>query len=163
MTQSKEYLTKFATIAAQTPFYLLPEEQMEFVRLLAFKYQFTLQNLRIVTEIALDLNMWNEGSIIDICGTQEINSTTKTAGKKQFLGRLSAHWEFMKSQPNQYPERAYPTTHDAGKAQPVVKPRDKLGLGFCPVASEKTRYVSMPFIPAPRAVPGQLLPTPLLW
>lgn len=141
MLSTMDYQAKFRDIAEKTLFHQLPDSGQGFVRKQALQYRFTLQELRLVTEIALDLEMWNQGDIT-------INWPKTTAGepdknrKKQLLNTLRRNWESLRDEPNRYPSPA----SGAGlpvKAEPLTRSKEKLGLGFCPVASAKTRCCNL--------------------
>ncbi|MET0092147.1 MAG: DNA photolyase, partial [Sedimenticola sp.] len=63
MAKKTDYGEKFSAISDQTLLSRLPPESREFISEQAFAYRFTLQDLRQVTEIARDLQMWGERTI----------------------------------------------------------------------------------------------------
>ena len=136
-----DYRTKFDTIAEKTLFPKLPTEQQAFLRELSHRHRFTLQELRQVSEIAIDLEMWKCGSI-----QQQWPESVKYADprqNKQFaIRQLREQWERLKSEPNNYPKSGVVPAAEI-KARVMSRNKPKLGLGSCPVASEKTRCCNL--------------------
>lgn len=138
---NSDYRIKFDTIAERTFFPRLSQQQQVFLRELSQRHRFTQQELRLVSEIALDLKMWNSGSI------QQRWSETETIldprqKKKHAINQLKAQWETLKNEPKQYPVSSANPVADI-KAQVISQQKPKLGLGFCPVASQKTRCCNL--------------------
>lgn len=136
-----DYRLKFESIAEKTLFPNLPETQQAFLREIAHRHRFTLQELRQVAEIALDLEMWNSGSI-----QQRWSETAATSDPKQkkrlAIGQLRATWDALKQEPNQYPDSSVIPDTEL-KVNALSKKKPQLGLGFCPVASAKTRCCNL--------------------
>ncbi|MCP4408840.1 MAG: DNA photolyase [Gammaproteobacteria bacterium] len=124
------------------PFPSLPESDRGFIREKAFKYRFTAQELRQITEIALDFSLWNEPSIIEAWPIDKDLEPGKET-KKALLKRLHEHWNTLKIQPK------YPQDHQSQaqasypKPELIMREKDTLGLGRCPVASTKTRCCNL--------------------
>jgi spore photoproduct lyase len=137
----QDYASKFSRIAGQTSFQHLPPEQQAFTRELAGCYHFTLQELRQFTEIALDLNRWNIASITQIWGELDLGNSYDRESKKNLLHHLRQRWLELKSEPNSYPETSFTTA--SVTPDPVTVSRGKLGLGYCPVASDRTRCCNL--------------------
>ena len=66
MLPDAKYQLKFESIAKETLFPKLPLPQQVFLRELSCRHRFTLQELRQVAEIALDLAMWDKGPLQDL-------------------------------------------------------------------------------------------------
>jgi spore photoproduct lyase len=131
------YSSKFTTISGETSFRFLPLEQQQFLRLQAERYRFTLQDLRQITEIALDLNMWGEDTLIELWPYAGQGASDRE-DKKRLIAALSSRWNALRSRPNHYP-----LTPDSAGPQPLPlqissNSTDKLGFGYCPVASPRT-------------------------
>ena len=138
---SPDYQIKFDSIAEKTLFSKLAQQQQLFLRELSQRHRFTQQELRLVAEIALDLAMWKSGSIQQHWSEAAAIQDPRQK-KKQAINQLKAHWEALKNEPNQYPKR--PSSPIAAvKAQVVSRQKPKLGLGFCPVASRRTRCCNL--------------------
>ena len=136
-----DYRTKFASIVDNRLFSRLPPPQQAFVREISERHRFTLQELRQVIEIALDLEIWGSGSLQQHWSEEESSQDPKQK-KKRAVQRLQARWNRLKNEPNHYP---------AGRENPVCgikvkvhnQPKSQLGLGFCPVASPRTRCCNL--------------------
>jgi len=140
MPNTNSYAEKFSRISQQTSFQFLPVGQQSFTKELAFKYRFTMQELRQFIEIALDLNNWGESDITEIWSELDKAENNNRERKKFLLQQLTNRWQQLKLEPNQYSHYLYsntekPTIHAVEKEQ--------LSLGFCPVASEKTRCCNL--------------------
>ncbi len=141
MKTNNNYAGKFRAIAANTSLRHLPAAQQEFLRQQAYRFRFTQQDLRIVTEIALDLAMWQEGDIIERWPGNHGDNPNKQE-KQRLIGELESLWSSLRSSPNHYP----PETAPPGPATPVqavAVEKARLGLGQCPVASPKTRCCNL--------------------
>jgi len=136
-----DYQMKFESIAAQTLFPRLPPKQQAFLREISHQHRFTLQELRQVSEIAHDLEMWNCGSIQQQWPEITANSDPKQI-KKVALEKLRAYSDALKREPNRYPKSAGISVAET-RARIIHREKPRLGLGFCPVASTKTRCCNL--------------------
>jgi spore photoproduct lyase len=136
MTNTQPYTEKFAHISQQTPLRQLPAEQQAFVKETAFKHRFTMQELRQFIEITLDLNNWDETDITGIWSELD----NKQGSKKVLLQQLQTKWLQLKSEPNRYGQPRRPVTEPP---QLTTTAKEQIALGFCPVASEKTRCCNL--------------------
>ncbi len=140
MPAKSEYLGKFERIASQTLFTHLNEAQQIFLRRIAESYQFTLQDLRQVSEIALDLEMWGEKNLRDYWLLLSEHQGRKD--KKQLIQQLKAHWLRLRAAPNHYARLPPQATETLG-TKVSTREKKRLGLGRCPVASPKTRCCNL--------------------
>ncbi len=139
MTVKETYMQKFSRIVEQTQFNALPNKEQAFIREKAFQYQFTLQELRQITEIALDFSIWEEPSIIDVWATDLLVGLTNREAKKLALRSLRERWTTLKSAAKSYRTFNLSTKPTTFKLELTKRSKDKLGIGSCPVASMKTR------------------------
>lgn len=137
MSNPKPYTDKFSVISAQTSFQQLPAEQQRFAQETATMYRFTLQELRQLTEIALDLNRWNESNIMEIWPELAAGDSSSREQKKALLLQLRHRWLELKAEPNYYKTQVSEPATSARPATISVS-KERLGLGSCPVASDKT-------------------------
>jgi spore photoproduct lyase len=136
-----DYRLKFESITENTLFPKLPQKQQAFVWEIAQRHRFTQQELRQVSEIALDLEMWGSGSIQQRW-SEPAGTVDQKSRKKLAIRQLNALWNTLKNEPNQYSAAlAIPVTEIKAKVKSHEKPQ--LGLGFCPVASAKTRCCNL--------------------
>ena len=143
MASRQDYRQKFLCISSQTLWASLTEAPRRFVQEKAFEYRFTLQELRQVTEIAIDLTSWTGSSIIDLWPENPGESVPAKDKKKILLRHLQDQWLALKHGPvsfDDFDPSAKPASH---KAELVNDSKEKLGLGYCPVASPKTRCCNL--------------------
>ena len=134
--------SRFDALSEKTLFSRLPAPQQAFLREQATKYRFSHQNLRQLSEIALDLTLWRGPDILDIWPTPEqIGADGKTARQK-LIRLVTEKWDALRRAPNHYPESGERQRISAA-AIPVETVKGKLGLGYCPVASPKTRCCNL--------------------
>jgi spore photoproduct lyase len=139
MSPPPSHTDKFTALSAQVPFLRLPEEQQAFLRLQARHYRFTFQELKTITEIALDLNMWQENSIIELWPSRTHPGCSKRE-RHALISNLVSRRHELRAAPNRYdtqPPSAPPAT------TVVTRTKPGLGLGNCPVASHKTRCCNL--------------------
>lgn len=140
MSNTQSYIERFASISQQTSLQCLSAGQQSFTRDLAFTYRFTLQELRQFIEIAMDLNNWGESGIEDIWPELDSEGKTGREGKKVLLRRLTERWLELRAEPNHYQHLQPPETK---RPSILAAPKDRIALGYCPVASDKTRCCNL--------------------
>ena len=141
MPQRPDYTQKFDRIAQQTPFRHLPERERRHIRTLAHQHRFTLQELRTVSEIAQDLQMWQQGDILQHWPL----TLSPAAGKQQkqrLIGELRARWASLRQQANRYPP-GLKNAIEIVRPSAITQEKGRLGLGSCPVASPRTRCCNL--------------------
>ncbi|HEC15844.1 MAG TPA: DNA photolyase [Sedimenticola sp.] len=140
---SKNHYQKFTRISGQTLFPLLTEEEQDFIRAKAHALRFTQQELRQVCEIARDLDMWGKARIQQAWPDLPKDTIAGKEGKKRILKELRGYWESLKSDAVCYPNETEDTGPPAQKLKLAMVEKQKLGLGFCPVASPRTRCCNL--------------------
>ncbi|WP_281951214.1 SPL family radical SAM protein [Nitrosophilus kaiyonis] len=115
-----------------TLFFNLPKNSREFLKNKAYEYRLTFNELKQLIEIAIDLNMWDEGDLKDLWIDGD---------KKKILKEIKEKYEIIRSKLKSYKnfEIDKEKTHKI-KFQNIDK---KLGFGMCPVASPKTRCCNL--------------------
>jgi len=138
----QDYRQKFEKIVPQTQFGLLPDSEQLFLREKACELKFTQQELRLVSEMALDRTRWKEQPL---SGEWPVAASYGDAVlvKKRLLTRLQESQEMLRRE-----DKAYSNFSRKDKPRtlkPVLKTTvlPKLGLGRCPVASERTRCCNL--------------------
>ncbi len=136
-------MDKFDNAVKNSNFFKLSKDEKEFIRGLYDQYRLSFQEIKIVITIANDLKIWNEGSIVEFTDTKDIDTKDIKQAKKRVLNSLKKRYEELKNRPSSY--KNFTTKeeyHPKGvKTQTVQK--ESLGLGDCPVASEKTRCCNL--------------------
>jgi len=142
MSAQESYTEKFANICKQTLFSILPKEEQTFISEKAHSHRFTLQELRQICEITRDLNMWGEKPIQQIWAAFSAGKATGKAEKKAIINQLKTHWLTLKNSATHYPQEAKtPLPEQKLKLETIEK--EQLGLGYCPVASKRTRCCNL--------------------
>lgn len=141
MSSSTDYPNKFSRIAGQTLYPLLTEKNRKFIEQTAHTLRFTLQELRLVTEIARDLEMWGAMDIDACWPHSNPDQALNKQQKQRLMDRLTRQWQQLKHEANHYPES--PRGGRQVTATVTLKEKGKLGLGYCPVASPKTRCCNL--------------------
>lgn len=137
MPPNTQYQLKFESIARDTLFPRLSLPQQAFLRELSCLHRFTLQELRQVAEIALDLDMWEQGSLQQ--RWSESPDTDPKRRKHVAICRLQEQWIKLKNELNHYPVGAPVSVVNTNtKAVVVSRKKPQLGIGYCPVASART-------------------------
>ncbi len=143
MPAPSSYAQKFSAICGQTLFPLLPEKTRDFIRAQAHQYRFTLQELRQICEIARDLEMWGEPGLPPLWGRLQTGGAQGKGAKKALIRQLKTDWMALKERAALYPGCEEAPSLPPQKLKLEVREKDRLGLGFCPVASERTRCCNL--------------------
>ncbi len=115
-----------------TLFSNLPPSWQEFVRQEAYRLRLSHQELREISQIGVDLMMWQEADLPQLW---------RGNNKKQILTNLRQAYQKIKTKPKSYDG----FTIDKEKTHKIrFQSQDKkLGFGMCPVASPKTRCCNL--------------------
>jgi spore photoproduct lyase len=126
----------------RTLFDQLSQNTQAFILHQVQRHKFSQQDLKLLCEIAADLSMWGSDGLEQIWPDESKYRQSGKALKKCVIQNIRDCWKVLQSEPNQYPEKGDIQTISAA-AIPVVKEKPKLGLGYCPVASPKTRCCNL--------------------
>ncbi|MEA2100538.1 MAG: hypothetical protein U9P72_10465 [Campylobacterota bacterium] len=130
-----EYTEKFNNSIKNTFFFKLPNSEQEFIKTKSLELKFSHQEIKQIIDIARDLEMWNEKSIIDIF--PEHNQ------KKVVFTRLRKAYDEIRFKPNSYENFELKNIPTEQKYRFKTEAKEGFGLGLCPVASEKTRCCNL--------------------
>jgi len=111
----------------------LDKTLQDFIEQKAFEYRLSFQDLKALVDIAIDLNMWQEGSLADIWEDR--------GSRKETIKALKSKYEEIKLKPKSY--SSFRAIKGTKKFKIEERERDTLGFGQCPVASEKTRCCNL--------------------
>ena len=137
MDHQKLYLNKLEKFREETLFKNLNYSSQEFIINCGEKYSLTFQELRKVTEIAVDFSMWGISPIEEVWTRFTNDKGQKDAsGKIKLLSKLNEYWEIIKSEPTDYNQPVQKIKSIGRKVKNNIKNNDVFGM--CPVASEKT-------------------------
>jgi spore photoproduct lyase len=131
----KTYETKFNKAIENTLFFKLPQKYQDFLKQKSFILKFSYQEIRQIIDIARDLEMWNEKSIVEIFP----NHTQK----KVVFKKLKDTYNDIRISTNNYDNFKLKNIPKEQKFSFKTKDKDGFGLGLCPVASEKTRCCNL--------------------
>ena len=129
------YRDKFHNSIKNTLFSKLPEDEQIFIEKKANALHFTFSQIRQIIDMARDLGMWNEKSIIDIFPEGEL--------KKVVFSKLKKAYEKVRNAPNSYKNFELKNVVKEQKYSFKTEAKAGFGLGLCPVASEKTRCCNL--------------------
>lgn len=127
-------------------FQKLKDGPKNFIRSKLNQYQFTFQELRILSDISLDLQMWDEKDLGFYWPKEPpFEEKAPKQFKKQVLQKLQKNWNELRAKPISFENyQGLKETND--KPIQILKEEnpnpDKI-FGTCPVASEKTRCCNL--------------------
>ncbi len=143
MSNEISYAEKLTGLLQQVGLERLPPEQQRFVEARSAALRFTQQELRQLVEIALDLNMWDEAPIQSIWPPGEQPGLPHKRLRQRILAVLREHWQQLKERPNHYPRIPARSENATARIKRIRVERERLGLGACPVASNRTRCCNL--------------------
>jgi spore photoproduct lyase len=124
---------KFDEAIKHTPFESLHVNTQKFLHVKAEELRLSFSQIRNLIEIAIDLQMWDEGSLEEFW--------EETNDKKQTLLHVKKIYDELKQKPKTYPKTA--PKNEVHKINFATTAKESLGLGSCPVASPKTRCCNL--------------------
>jgi len=130
-----DYELKFEESIAKTLFHKLNTLEQTFLRVKSLELKFSYQELRQIVEMAVDFRMWGEAGLIAVWPDHD--------QKKVVFQRLRKHYEAVRTAPNSYETFTPDIKAHEQKFSFHTKEKEGLGLGMCPVASEKTRCCNL--------------------
>ncbi len=106
------------------------------------KYPFTHSQKEILKKIDKDLKMWDEGSLETFFPKELLtkNYDAKMLAKKIFMYYQKIHNELKHKR---FSYKNFKNEYKAQKIKLATTQKEKLGLGYCPVASEGTRCCNL--------------------
>ncbi len=143
MKTRQAYAQKLDRIVEQIPLAALPQAEQSFLREMSCQHRFTLQELRQLTEMALDLSSWNEASLMELWPHEPPAASGGKAARRRIIEHIRVRWNALKQAANSY-EHFGPATRPATQKSTLIqREKEKLGLGYCPVASRRTRCCNL--------------------
>ena len=139
-TNITEYSERFALFSGETLYSNLDPSLQENIQEIGFKHRLTFQELRQITEIAADLQMWEEPGLLEQWSELEkLLAGNGQPVKKILFRKLKDRWHSLKNSRTVYKSgqvSARPSVSSRKKV--TVQDSDNTVFGWCPVASEKT-------------------------
>ena len=130
-----DYPAKFKRISEQTNFRLLDDETRLFLEAEAGRHRFTMQELRIISDMALDRSRWKEPPIQQ--------HWPATSDKAPLMAALRESHRHLLEKAKSYSDFGIGDKPKTDKPVLQVEAKPRLGLGRCPVASERTRCCNL--------------------
>ena len=147
---SSDYLDKFDKFLGLTLFDKLDKANQVATRNIAIVNRFTLQELRIFIESAIDLNIWNEESLISHWNKWRLSTDLKGREfKKWAFSNLEELLAELREKENDYSvELAKNPSYRTQKVTTLHQTSDTKIFGRCPVYSEATLCCNLQTIDA---------------
>ena len=125
---------------------LLPEHRA-FLSRKADSLRLTFQEIKILIDIASDLEMWEEGTLMDLWNEEgraspPVAISEGKALKQKVLGGVKKSWNELKNKKKDY-SNFQPDPPRNNQICFEVQSEEENILGICPVASEKTRCCNL--------------------
>lgn len=148
MTGPGDDISRLGEFLQDRRFLALSPENRTFLSRICALHRFTYQETNMLIDRAVDLEMWNEGSLEEVWGMDAMEVPgERPAGKqlrKLLLSRLEERFEMLRRGPKSYDGFSPPPLTELKKASvPVDAPHEGAILGRCPVASERTRCCNL--------------------
>ncbi len=138
-TSDTRYAEKLARYEAQTSLPQLAAGERQGLRELALRYRFTFQELKLVSEAAVDLGSWREKPLPEWWEGQESGLELRGRPlKKELFRRLEGWLGELRRKPNTYPAEGLGKPRDHKLELAAEEREGKNVFGMCPVASEET-------------------------
>jgi len=136
-------LDKFNSAIKNTNFKKLSWSEQEFIKNFALDFPLSFQEIRNLIMIANDIVIWDEGSIINFIKLPKEDIKDKKQISKKILKELYQKYEELKNRPNSYKEFNSNTEYHPRGVKTKTVEKESLGLGQCPVASQRTRCCNL--------------------
>lgn len=117
--------------------------ERDFLARMAVGYRFTQQELRQLCDIAVDLAMWDAGSLEAVWPELADAGLAPKQRRQRLLQAVRGEWQALKQHPVHYPEIPLSSGYSAERVRRVSVEKERLGLGHCPVASPRTRCCNL--------------------
>ncbi|MBV2094220.1 MAG: DNA photolyase [gamma proteobacterium symbiont of Ctena orbiculata] len=141
--KSLAYVEKLETLLQRSGIDRLDPGQQQFLRRQCLDYRFTQQELRQLSDIAVDLAMWGEQPLDQVWPDAEPGNLNPKQRRQRLLERLSDHWRQLKQGPKRYPRLPLRVAPELQRITRIEVDKERLALGSCPVASPRTRCCNL--------------------
>ena len=137
-----DYRKRFAGLIDQTNFNRLSPVEQQWIRQQAMIHRFTQQELCLVSDMSLDRQQWKEAGLAASWPPLPVGGDA-VQRKKKLLALLRQSHAELRARVRDYADWHRSDKPKAVKPTIKVETKTKLGLGRCPVASEKTRCCNL--------------------
>lgn len=121
----------------------LTREEQKFLKESADTYQLSFQDIKTLIDISRDLKTWDEGTLKDYWIIPEKSHLKGKQLKQNILNNVKKNWNRLKTELKDYSSFQGKTDSKGLKINYVHTDDEKIILGSCPVASEKTRCCNL--------------------
>jgi spore photoproduct lyase len=142
-TKSLAYEAKLESLLQQSGIERLDARHQQFLRDRARELRFTRQQLRQLSDIAVDLVMWGERPLHEIWPETDSNAVDSKQRRQRVMQAIQHHWRQLRQAAKSYPPIAVADPGQAQRIRRVETAKEKLALGPCPVASPRTRCCNL--------------------
>lgn len=143
MRKADHYVEKLPGMLEESGSGRLDQAQQAFLQRQARAYRFTQQELRQLCDIAVDLGMWEAGSLESLWPDIPETGLAPKQRRQRLLEQVRDHWRSLKQGPLRFPEIPVSNGYSAERIRRVDVEKQRLGLGWCPVASPRTRCCNL--------------------
>ena len=139
MNKHLDYKKRFDAFSKYELYQNLEKGSRNAIKDIGIKYQLTYQELRQLTDIAVDFVMWDETSIGKQWNYEEkFIQHSDHLVKKKILGSIYNKWEELKENATNYDSNGSKREFKTEGRKLKITNGDNAVFGMCPVASEKT-------------------------
>ena len=139
---NKKISNKIEQFRNDPVFSTLSKTHKDFIKNKSEIFGFSFQEIKQIIDIAIDLEMWQEGNLSDIWNEADIEKLKGKNLRQKLIGRISEKWDHLKQQSKDY-NNFNPQNIPSPKLDFISKTDESIILGDCPVASEKTRCCNL--------------------
>jgi spore photoproduct lyase len=143
MRKADHYAEKLPGMLRQAGCGRLDQLQQDFLQQQAQVYRFTQQELRQLCDIAVDLTMWEAGSLATLWPHIPDTALTPKQRRQRLLEQLRDHRQSLRQDPFRFPEIPLSNAYSGERIRRLEVEKPRLGLGWCPVASSRTRCCNL--------------------
>ncbi|MEW8029765.1 MAG: spore photoproduct lyase family protein [Candidatus Thiodiazotropha sp.] len=141
--KSLAYEEKLESLLARSGIDRLDAQHQQFLRQRSLEFRFTQQQLRQLSDIAVDLVMWGEQPLYEIWPEIDVDKLDPKQRRQRLLQTIHYHWRQLQQAPKRYPPIPVAAGQDVQRIRRIETEKHKLALGPCPVASPRTRCCNL--------------------
>ena len=140
----KNYEEKFPNIIKETLWNKVSNSEKDFIKQKAFIYYLSHQDVKKISEISIDLEMWGNDPISSIWPEDHMFEKSNKIYQNKIFPLILNSWENLKNAPTNYISSDLLKNISDKNCKEIIKQNsDQKILGKCPVASDKTRCCNL--------------------
>lgn len=125
-------MSKFDKAFLESGYSKLPKKTLKFLKEKSTSYRYSFQEIKQLLDMSIDFHMWSEG---------EFEEFWEDLDKKSSFENIKKVWLSKKNLPRNYHSSA--NNYEPNRVSQISLEQSSLGLGWCPVASTKTRCCNL--------------------